>query len=139
MSSFTTLKLAVVIEIAEVRAIKSVTDNLDVLLLVMEILLAEGAHDVGAEGRVDEDGLVDLRHVVARSDRPDGLEHAERMALLEQLVEISLVERTDDDEDDVVDHVPVCDVVKEGRKWLDRIEFHVLEFIHKLFSAIIKK
>ena len=121
----------------EVGREECVTDDLDVLLLVVEVLLVERAHDVGAEGGIDEDGLVELADVVAGGEGPDGLEHAERVAPLEELAEVALVEGARDDEDDVVDHVPVGDVVEEGRERLDGVELHVLELVHHLLDALL--
>lgn len=131
------LELAVIVKIVKISAEKGVADDLDVLLLIVEVLLVEGAHDVRAEGGVDKDRLVDLADVVAGREGTDGLKHAEGVAALQQLAQVALVEGACDDQDDVVDHVPVGDVIQERRERLHGVELHVLELVDHLVDALL--
>ena len=61
------------------------------------------AHAVGLLDR-----KISIPQVCEHNDLPSPVKHAERMALLQQLVDVPLVQRSTDDKDHVVDHVAVA-------------------------------
>ena len=70
--------------------------------------------------------------VVCGSVRLHLLEAAKRSVLAYELQDGPLVEGTGDEQDDVVDHVAVGDVVEEGG-----LVTHVLELRHQLLAQLV--
>lgn len=73
------------------------------------------------EGGFDEYGLVELLDVRGDAEGGHGVEHAERVTPLEQLVRVPFVEGAGNQENDVVNHVGVGNVVEEGGEGFDCI------------------
>ena len=107
----TTLIVAKVVKVTKVRTVERVANDLDVLLT--KVLLRHIVADVRAERRVDENALVQVRHCVARAERRDCLEHAKRMAALKKFRCVALMKSPGDQQNYIVNHVPVRDKVQE--------------------------
>ncbi len=60
------------------------------------------------EGGIDEHVIVEVVDGPGRREGRDGLEHAERVALLKELTEVTLVEGAGDEKHDIVDHVAIA-------------------------------
>ena len=65
------------------------------------------------------------------------LKTSQRMTFTHQLGDWSLVERPCDQEDDVVDHVSVGDVVQEHGQRASGLVPHVLELRHQLLPQLL--
>lgn len=59
------------------------------------------------------------------------------MTPLEKLVRVPLMERTRDEEDNVVNHVCVGDVVKEGTERLDGIAPQEVELVDEELGCLV--
>lgn len=93
---------------------------------------------VRSDGSVDKDRLVKIGVASGvgfkGGDTAHGtlLEHAERVALRDELINIASTEGSLEKKHDVLDHILVGDEVKKGRKRLHRLCPQVLEFCHQL-------
>jgi len=58
------------------------------------------------------------------------------VALVNELMGITLVESAGNEQNDIVDHVAVGDVVQEGGQGLDSVSPEVLELFHHLLCAL---
>ena len=94
--------------------------------------------EVLADGSVNENSLVEvgvpLGAVLECWDTTHGglLEHTERVALFDELVDITARKGSLEQEHDILNHVLVGDKVKELRKRLDSLGSQVLELNNKL-------
>mmetsp|Transcript_10835 Transcript_10835/g.20640 ORF Transcript_10835/g.20640 Transcript_10835/m.20640 type:complete len:381 (-) Transcript_10835:78-1220(-) len=103
--------------------------------------LLEELGEVRADRGVDEDSLVEV--CVSRwcrlegRDGPHGglLEHTERVALGDELVDVPAGEGALEQEHDVLDHVLERDEVEELAKRLDRLSAQVFELLHELLHS----
>lgn len=127
--------LAEVVERLQVRLVQRVTDDLDVHLV--QILLGDAVDEERGERRIDQHRIVQLGRCGRDVDRLHLLEAAERVALRDELRDRALMQRARDQQDDVVDHVAVRDVVQEGGQRLDRMVAHVLELDHQLLAQLV--
>jgi len=127
------LIVAEVIEVTKICTIESVTDNLDVLLT--KVLLRNEVADVRAKRCINKNALIQIRDSAASTESGDCLEHAQRVAALEKLCGVTLVESSCDEKNDVIDHVAVGDVIKELRQRICGHGAKVLKVIHHLRSA----
>mmetsp|Transcript_18742 Transcript_18742/g.38511 ORF Transcript_18742/g.38511 Transcript_18742/m.38511 type:complete len:274 (+) Transcript_18742:577-1398(+) len=103
--------------------------------------LLEEEGEVGSDRCVDQDGLIEVL-VTARGALEGGdgshcglFEHAEWVALGNELVDVATGQGTFQEEHDVLDHVFVRDEVEEGREGLDGLGAEVLEFRHQLLDS----
>uniref|UniRef100_A0A8W7PC19 Uncharacterized protein n=1 Tax=Anopheles coluzzii TaxID=1518534 RepID=A0A8W7PC19_ANOCL len=101
------------------------------------ILLGDAVDEERGERRIDQHRIVQLGRCGRDVDRLHLLEAAERVALRDELRDRALVQRARDQQDDVVDHVAVRDVVQEGGQRLDRMVAHVLELDHQLLAQLV--
>lgn len=81
--------------------------------------------------------MVQLLHVRGHTQRRHRIENAEGVTPLEQLVRVPLMQRPEREEDDVVDHVRVGDVVHERREGLDGVGPQVVELGHELLGGFV--
>lgn len=119
---------------------------------------------MNTEGGIDEHVIVEVIDGPGRREGRDGLEHAERVALLKELTEVTLVEGAGDEKHDVIDHVAIADVeimskidmgenerlnaknerrggapdvVEESAEGLETVGPHVLELLDELLGALL--
>jgi len=88
------------------------------------------------QGGVNQDTVEELLRVGGQTKGGHGLEQAEGVALVNELVGITLVEGAGNEQNDVIDHVAVGDVVQEGGQGLDSVGPEVLELFHHLLCAL---
>jgi len=88
------------------------------------------------QGSVDQDTVEELLSVGGQAEGGHGLEQAEGVALVNELVGVTLVEGAGDEQNDIVNHVAVGDVVQEGGQGLDGVSPEVLELCHHLLCAL---
>ena len=94
--------------------VEGVPDDLDVHLV--EVPLADAADEVGRQGRVYQDGVVQVLGTVGDVDQLQLREVAQLVALWQQFTHRSVMQHPRDDQHYVVDHVPVRDVVQKRRQ-----------------------
>ena len=78
--------------------------------------------------------LLDIRRHAESGHR---VEYTKGVTSLEQLMRISLVKCPESEEDDVVDHVGIGDVIEEGGKGFDSVGSKVVEFGDHLLSRFV--
>jgi len=86
---------------------------------------------------VDDHAVEEVLGAGGKAEGGHGLEHPERVALVNELVGVTLVEGSSDQENDIVDHVAVGDVVKEGGEGLGGMGPEVLELGNHLLRAFL--
>jgi len=127
--------LAEVVERLQICLVEGVTDDLNVHLV--QILLGDAVDEEGRQGRVHQNGVVQLGGRGRHMDGLHLLEAAQWVALGNQLGDGSLVQRAGDQQDDVVDHVAVGDEVQEVGQRLHSVVPHVLELDDQLFAQLV--
>lgn len=127
--------LAELVERLQVRLVQRIPDDLDVHLV--QILLRNTVHEERSQRCVDEHSVVQLSRIGRHMDGLHLLEAAQRMALGDQLGDGTLVQRSGDQQNDVVDHVAVGDEIQEGGQRLDGMVAHVLEFDDQLLAQFV--
>ncbi|KAI3477715.1 hypothetical protein L1887_60488 [Cichorium endivia] len=126
---------AEVVEVLEVGLVERVADDFDVE--VVEVGCGDAFSKVGRQRGLDEHRVVELLHRRGYAERRHGVEYAERVAALEELVGIALVKRTGDEEDDIVDHVGVGHVVQELGERLGGVRAQILELGDELACGLV--
>mmetsp|Transcript_7515 Transcript_7515/g.15042 ORF Transcript_7515/g.15042 Transcript_7515/m.15042 type:complete len:349 (+) Transcript_7515:111-1157(+) len=109
--------LAEIVKILKVGFVQRVADDLDVHLV--DVFERQAIAEVRAERRVDKHHPVQIGWRRRDCERRYGVEHAERVALLEQLARLAVVVRARDYQHDIVDHIAIRDVFHECGHWLD--------------------
>lgn len=77
--------------------------------------------EVGRQRRVHEHQAVQVTHVLGHGQRGNRIKHAQRVALVQQLLCVALVQCARHDQHHVVNHVAVRAVVQELAQWLRRL------------------
>lgn len=81
--------------------------------------------------------MVQLLHVRRHTQRRHGIKHPERVTPLQQLVRVPLMQRPQRQQDDIVNHVRVRDVVHECREGLDRVCPEIVKLGYELFGGLV--
>ena len=99
------------VEVLQVGLVERVAHDLDVELV--EVVLGYAVHEVGRERRVDQNGVVETGRGVGHRDGSHLLEHAEWVALGQELLDAALMQVARDQQHNVVDHIAVTESATE--------------------------
>lgn len=92
---------------------------------------------VGRQGRVHEDEAEEVLHVLRDGEGGDGVKDAQRVRLVQEVLNVPLVQAARDDEHHVVDHVAVGAVLQKGGQRLRGVLQQVVPVVHKLACAAL--
>lgn len=121
-------------EVLEVVLVQGVADNLNVEFV--EILVAERALEVGRERCLNQDGVVQFLDIGRHAQHRHGLEPTERVTPFQQLARISLMQRTRNQQRDIVDHVSVREIFHELGKRAGGVGLEIAELGHELVGGL---
>mmetsp|Transcript_10815 Transcript_10815/g.33045 ORF Transcript_10815/g.33045 Transcript_10815/m.33045 type:complete len:211 (+) Transcript_10815:356-988(+) len=121
------------VEILDPALVQHVPHDLQVHL--GQVFPGQAALKILGERRVDEDELVELLHVRSDRQRRELVKHPQRVALLQELWGVLVVQAAADDENDVVDHVRYPAHLQELVQGPLGLALEVLELLDELRGA----
>mmetsp|Transcript_66830 Transcript_66830/g.186751 ORF Transcript_66830/g.186751 Transcript_66830/m.186751 type:complete len:274 (-) Transcript_66830:230-1051(-) len=111
---------------------------------VLSALLQE-LGKVRANGSINKDGLVQIRVPLGRvfesGNTSHGalLEHTKRVALLEELIDVTTTQCALEQKHNILDHVFICDEIQESGQRFNGLGTQVFELGDKLFDSRLLK
>lgn len=127
--------LAKLIKCFQICLVQSVSNDFDVHFI--QILLRNAIDKERSQWRIDQHSVIQLGWIGSHMDGLHLLETTQWMTLWNQFRNRTLMQRSSDQQNDIVDHVAVRDEIQEGGQRLDGMVTQMLEFDDQFFTQFI--
>lgn len=118
--------LAKIVESFQISLVQGVTNDFNVHLI--QILFGDTVDEERRQWRIDQNGIIQFGWIGRHMNGLHLLETAQWMAFWDQFRDWALMQCARNQQNNVVNHVAVCDKVQECGQWLDGMIAQVLEF-----------
>jgi len=135
LRGLTAQPLAELVEVLQVRLVKGVADQFNVHLV--QIFFAQAVLHVRSERGIHKHAIVQIADILGSCKSCHGLENTERMTLVHELRNVSLMQSASDKKYDIIDHILVSNVVQKSGQGLGSLCPQVIELSHQLQSALL--